>query len=151
MVRSLDLLFHSLMALLPAEAAGPDIPLTFTEVRATKLLPVEGRVPMRQFAQLLGVSLPTATHLVDRLVEKDIVERVRPEHDRRLVLVGLSERARSHREALIHYRIEVIERILEPFTPTVRRQVARAFHQIAESAAQQVATLQAQAEPRPRS
>jgi len=152
MVESLDLLFQSVMALLPAEAAGPDTPLTFTEVRATKLLPAEGRIPMRQFAELLGVSLPTATHMVDRLVEKDIVERERPEHDRRLVLVGLSERARAHRETLVHYRTRVIEQILEPLTPAVRRQVARAFHQIAESAAHQVAALQPRAEagPEPR-
>ncbi|MFH1572061.1 MAG: MarR family transcriptional regulator, partial [Gemmatimonadota bacterium] len=39
----------------------------------------------------LGVSPANVTGIIDRLVEKDLVERLRPEDDRRKVLLSLTE------------------------------------------------------------
>lgn len=140
-VTALDGIFGHLMAQAPAEGAGPETPLTFSEVRAIKMLPPVGTVSMRVLAEALGVALPTATHLVDRLVEKGVVERIRPEYDRRVVLVGLSEKSKAHREALFNHRVGLVAQIIEPLGPAVREQVARTFNEIAQAAASQAKAL----------
>lgn len=58
----------------------------------------DGPHSVRQLAEVLGVSSPAVTQLVDRLVEIGMVERRHDERDRRVVLVdyvpGMQEIAR---------------------------------------------------------
>ena len=53
---------------------------------------------MTHLAESLGVPLSTATHTVDRLVAKGLVERNRSEEDRRVVEVQMSEYGRKLQE-----------------------------------------------------
>jgi DNA-binding MarR family transcriptional regulator len=55
------------------------------------LLNVHGPQSMGWVAERLGTGLPTATGLVTRMEERRLVERVRDETDRRVVLVRLTE------------------------------------------------------------
>ena len=119
--------------------------MTFSEIRAVKSLPDNGGISMRQLSDVLGVPLPTATHLVSRLVEKGVVVRVRPEYDRRVVLVELSERLKTHRQALYDKRVELLERIIQPLAPEVRDQILLTFNAIAESASTQAEVMRASA------
>ncbi len=131
MVIALDRVLDRLFAVAPAEGAGWEVPLTLQEVRAAKTIPPTGPVSMSILASSVGVSLPTATHLVDRLVAKGVAVRTRPEHDRRLVLVALSEQSKAHRLAFFENRVELIVSILEPLGPTEREQVVKALGEIA--------------------
>lgn len=45
------MIFDYLMTLAPTAGLGAEIPLTLTEVRATKLLPLTGAVSMRVLAR----------------------------------------------------------------------------------------------------
>ncbi len=47
---------------------------------------------MSELARVLQVRLSTATHTVDKLVDKALVERKRTNPDRRVVQVGFSKR-----------------------------------------------------------
>ncbi len=46
---------------------------------------------MSEFARGLAVPLSTATHMVDRLVEKGLLVRKRSQQDRRIVMISLSK------------------------------------------------------------
>lgn len=133
-VSALDTIFEHLMATTPIEGASWEIPMTFSEMRATKKLARLGPVTMRVLADSLKVSLPTATHLIDRLVAKGVVVRSRPESDRRLVLVELSEKSKECWNVMAARRLEVVKHILEPLRPAVREEVARTLGEIARAA-----------------
>jgi DNA-binding MarR family transcriptional regulator len=50
-----------------------------------------GPMPMTRVAELIGSGLPTATGLVNRMVERGLVRREHDTRDRRVVLVSLTE------------------------------------------------------------
>jgi len=50
-----------------------------------------GPIPMTRVAELIGSGLPTATGLVNRMVERGLVRREHDTRDRRVVLVSLTE------------------------------------------------------------
>jgi len=131
MVTALDQILGRLIAAAPREGADWEVPLTLQEVRAIKLIPPTGSVSMSTLASSMGISLPTATHLVDRLAAKGIAMRTRTEHDRRLVLITLSEKARAHQQAYFESRVDLVVSILEPLGQTERQQVVKALGEIA--------------------
>lgn len=70
-----------------------------TELRATngqfrllRLLKKQQRCTMQELADLLGVAAPTATAMIKRLLTLELVQRVRDEHDWRVVWISPSER-----------------------------------------------------------
>ncbi len=65
--------------------------LTFAQVRALFQLAVHKAVSVSQLARLLGVGNPTASILVQQLVERGLVTRTEHETDRRQTVVRLSE------------------------------------------------------------
>ena len=132
-ISAIEKLFDYLMARSPAEEFCQDIPLAFSEVRALRTIPVTGCITMHQLASSTGVPVSTATRVVDRLVAKELAVRIRPEYDRRLVLVELSEKTRASRQSTFSRHVGLIQQILEPLSPAAREQVARVFGEIAQS------------------
>jgi DNA-binding MarR family transcriptional regulator len=89
----LDTLFQRLV--LPRQPVEPALECSREEIRALILLGSSGRMIMSDFAAGLGVPLSTATHTVDRLVEKVLVVRNRRDEDRRVVELEMSENGRK--------------------------------------------------------
>ena len=83
-----DKAFRDLFPILPKEWLSLD--LTMPQLKVVLLLFTNGPERMSTIASALGVSLATATGVVDRLVEKDMVTREGDPNDRRIVLVRLS-------------------------------------------------------------
>ena len=81
--------------------------LTIAEVHTIVAIGLHGLSPMKTVAARLGVSLPTVTNAVNRLVKKGHVERVRDDDDRRLVLLRLTTSGRKACRAhdLFHKRM----------------------------------------------
>jgi DNA-binding MarR family transcriptional regulator len=131
MVAALDEIAARMIAVAPVEGIGGGAPLRLQEIGAARTIPLAGAVTMSQLANSIGVSLPTATHLVDRLVAKGVAVRIRPEHDRRLVLVALSEETKAYQQAFLKNRVQLILDFLKSLAPTEREQVARALREIA--------------------
>ena len=74
--------------------AGPldlweDLELTRAQLRTLTLL-ADGPDRMTSIASRLGISLPAATGLIDRLVAKGLVERERDPEDRRAVICAVA-------------------------------------------------------------
>jgi len=85
--------FRELFPILPTEWLQLD--LTMPQLKTALLLFMNGPTRMSAIASALDVSLATATGVVDRLVERDIVVRQDDPEDRRVVLCRLSDRGQK--------------------------------------------------------
>jgi DNA-binding MarR family transcriptional regulator len=85
-----DRTFRQLLPMVPKEWLRLD--LTMPQLKVVLLLFISGPSRMSEIASALGVSLATATGVVDRLVERDILTREGDPGDRRVVLCRLSEK-----------------------------------------------------------
>jgi DNA-binding MarR family transcriptional regulator len=65
--------------------------LSFAQMRALKFVKTKGQVSITELADLLNVSAPSASTMVDRLVEKGVLVREPDPADRRKVIVTISE------------------------------------------------------------
>ncbi len=99
------------------------------ELRALQTLGQRSRVTMSDLAVLLDVPLSTATHTVDRLVAKGLVERKQAARDRRVVEIAFSRRGKrinqhavASRQSVAHILIAVLSR---PERETLLRQLAK--------------------------
>jgi len=85
-----DQLFRQLLPILPQEWIHLD--LTMSQLKVVLLLFITGHSRMGDIASELGVSLATATGVVDRLVERKLLIRNGDPDDRRVVLCQLSNK-----------------------------------------------------------
>lgn len=82
---------------------GPwlDLDMSTPQLKALLLISEEEGIRMRELARKMGGSFSNATVLVDRLVERGLVERLAEPQDRRVVLVRVSEEGQSLIEQLV--------------------------------------------------
>ena len=92
-----------------------------------------GPCSMSDLAEALGVPLSTATHTVDRLVTKRLVERRRSSQDRRVVDVELSEQGRKMRQTMAAARLAMAHGWLSPLSPGERQIFLELMAKITES------------------
>jgi DNA-binding MarR family transcriptional regulator len=88
-----DKAFRELLPILPKEWLR--LNLTTPQLKVVILLFVNGPSRMGEIASALGVSLATATGVVDRLVERGILVREDDPDDRRVVLCHLSGKGKE--------------------------------------------------------
>jgi DNA-binding MarR family transcriptional regulator len=69
--------------------------VSMTHLHLMWVLERHGDLPMSRLAEILDVSLSSATGIVDRMEERGLVDRVRVPDDRRVVLVRISDRGRE--------------------------------------------------------
>jgi len=84
-----DRVARELLPIAPKEMLLPDV--TMPQLKIMLVLFLGGPERMGFLAGELGVSLATATGIVDRMVERDIITREDDPEDRRVVLCRLSE------------------------------------------------------------
>ncbi|MEX0974644.1 MAG: MarR family transcriptional regulator [Bacillota bacterium] len=78
-----------------------------------RVLRQTGRSTVTGIAEQLEITLSGVTALSDRLVEADLVERVRDEQDRRVVWIDLSEKGRELVVELEGVKRGMVERYVE--------------------------------------
>ncbi len=71
------------------------IDLTMQQIKTLAALWGQPALRMRALSDMLGVNLSTMTGIVDRLIERGLVERRADPEDRRIVLVQLTEAGRE--------------------------------------------------------
>jgi DNA-binding MarR family transcriptional regulator len=87
----LDLLRELLHALLWSSVpVWLDLPLTLPQLRTAFVIAHNATSSVKLISQQLGVGEPTASHLVDKLVQAGLVERADDPEDRRRACVQLS-------------------------------------------------------------
>jgi DNA-binding MarR family transcriptional regulator len=105
--------------------------LSFSQLK-TLLLVAEhaGTLSVKDVADGLGISLPTASRAVDSLVRRGLLERAEDPVDRRVKQVRTSRRGDRLVERLIAARIRSFEVLLAGFTATERRKLGDALDEI---------------------
>lgn len=109
-----------------------------------------GPLPVSRLAQFLGVSAAGATGMVGRMEERGLVERVRDERDRRVVLVRLAPHGRSVLDEISSRGRASLRRVLMRLDGdelTQLRNGLTAFHRAAREAAEDDAVAAADDEP----
>jgi DNA-binding MarR family transcriptional regulator len=94
------------------EAILRPLDLTFARYEVLRLLSFaqSGSMPMTRLGSLLQVHPTSVTSAVERLVRQEYVERLRREHDRRVILASLTEAGRAVvEEATSRLNAEVFE------------------------------------------
>ena len=94
LVREIAALLRELVHTLgePTIAAWTELDFTLPQLKTLKVLSHEGSSSIGQIAERLGVGQPTASHLVERLVQAGFVERAEDPTNRRRTLARLSSR-----------------------------------------------------------
>src|SRR6187401_1791711 len=93
-----------------------------THLHVLFLLEGEGPLPMSRLAEMLDVSLPNVTGIVDR-----IVERGRDADDRRIVTVSATDGGREAVEEIDQIRRRALGSVLERLTPEQQRRALVTF------------------------
>jgi DNA-binding MarR family transcriptional regulator len=70
-------------------------------------------MPMTHLADVLGVALPNATGIVDRMEQRGLVERVRDDADRRVVTVRPTQAGGLATEEVDGWRTDMLEVLLD--------------------------------------
>jgi DNA-binding MarR family transcriptional regulator len=106
--------YQQLVEILSA-AHTPELPasgVTMAQLRVLMVLSVTGETRMSDLAAKLKITLSTLSSLVDRLVEAELVQRRTNEHDRRNVLVSLSDHGLEALDALQELGIHHLRALL---------------------------------------
>ncbi len=88
------------------------IDLTPAQIKVLMSFDASAGYTMTDLGRVNRVTVSTMTSMVDRLVSFDLVKRCSDEHDRRKVLVILTEKGRKTIDHIIHVRRHELERFL---------------------------------------
>jgi DNA-binding MarR family transcriptional regulator len=108
--------------------------ISSTHLHVLFLLDSHGPMPMSRLAELLDVSLPNVTGIVDRMAERQFVERGRDPSDRRVVTVAATQHGREAVEEIDQIRRRTMARILDRLTPEQQRRALRTFTEMRAAA-----------------
>ena len=116
--------------------AGPWLELNMStpQLKALLLISEENAIRMRELARKLGGSFSNATVLVDRLVERGLVERMMEPQDRRVVLVRATEDGKLLIEQLVTSWRTLTESLLEGLSPKDLKTVREALDILVDAA-----------------
>jgi DNA-binding MarR family transcriptional regulator len=90
-----------------------DVEVSYSQILVMYALLETGQATMSELSRWLKISHGVATRMVDRLVEKGMVERKRDEADRRVVLVSLSKEGRGFAEKMISVHLDRMDSVFE--------------------------------------
>ena len=103
----------------PQDAGEPEC--SPPELRALAAIGQRNTLAMSDLAAILNVPLSTATHTIDKLVAKDLVERKQVKHDRRIVQVAFSRKGRRIHRFVVASRLAAGRALLETLKPQERK------------------------------
>ena len=85
----------------------------------------EEEIKMSELAQVLHISRPAMTGLIDKLARKKLVARRRESADRRIIKVALTKRGEELIKKVRKGIFELFLKILRKLTPQERKELAR--------------------------
>jgi DNA-binding MarR family transcriptional regulator len=114
------------------EAVGA-LELSLSQIKLLHHLEDQPReLSLKQAAELVHVSMPAASRMVDDLVRRGLAQRREDEDDRRMKRVCLTDGGRTAIRRLNAARLNGLEQFSEHLTATERRSLAQALQQLLE-------------------
>jgi DNA-binding MarR family transcriptional regulator len=133
-------------------ATVPDwiqLELTMAQFKALIMLAAEGPITIGTLGQRLGIHLPAASHVTDRLVQLDLVERYEDTEDRRRTFARLTERGRTMVDELQAGRYERMRSLLSVASDDDLEALERGLKGLLEAAKRELASRNSEAEETP--
>lgn len=109
---------------------GESLQLRPVEFSLLVLLLTNEDVTQTRLTQALAMSAPNLTTLVDRLVERGLVERVRSEQDRRAQLVRLTEAGRQLAQQARELSLTMEDEVLRGLSAAERAILLELLHRV---------------------
>ena len=106
--------------------------LSWQEIRVLRAVGRQDCCPMSGLADMICLSLSSATGLIDRLVSKKLVKRDRSSEDRRVVQVELTEEGRELHEEAMAGPVEFSRGLLKGLNPAEQDALLGLFSKISE-------------------
>ncbi len=129
LVLHLDHIMRRLM--FSEESPAPEEPLSPREIGVVDTLGATGSMMMGDLARRLRLPLSTGTRIVDGLVTRDLVQRERPEENRRVVRVALTPKGHAFYQAALAARVTAARAMLKSLHREERHELLRLFRKIA--------------------
>jgi DNA-binding MarR family transcriptional regulator len=104
--------------------------ISSTQLHVLYMLCSNGSMPMSRLADQLDVSLPNATGLIERMFERGVVERVRPEDDRRVVEVRVTAAGRAILDEIDMVKRQQMADVISRLSPQQQERALRAFTEL---------------------
>jgi DNA-binding MarR family transcriptional regulator len=125
---------RALVAVAARSLAATADDITLPQFRVLVILATQGPQRVVDLAEALDVNTSTSTRMCDRLVRKGLVERTRPEWDRRTVVISLTRAGRDLVNAVMRRRRADVRAILRRMTPEQRSSLVSALRGFSEAA-----------------
>lgn len=106
--------------------------ITVRELHLVSFIGDTGKVSMSGIAEFLDIPLSTATSIVDKLVENQILQRGVAPNDRRKVLIFLDHLGQSAFDLFLKMRIEMSDHMMRMLTESEVEQFIRLLNKINE-------------------
>lgn len=129
-----DLMPRLMRRLFTLDGDDPAMDLPVAQLRVCGILR-DGPQSMSSLSRELGVSLPAATQLADRLERAGLVERMPEQDDRRVRCLQLTPRGRETMMARREKRVARVTDALARLAPDSRRSVISALRALFEASA----------------
>jgi DNA-binding MarR family transcriptional regulator len=107
-----------------------------THLHVLFLLTTDGPMAMGRLADQLDASMPGVSGIVDRMVGHGLVERLRDDDDRRLVVVRATSAGHAAVEEIDMVRRRQLARVLEMLEPSEQEAALRVFRKMRSAANQ---------------
>jgi len=145
LTRVLDLVEQSMRALRAGQppASWMELDLTLGQIRFLHVLNRAGPMSIGHVAEMLGVTLTTASQFVNRLERHGYVDRVHRDDDRRVVECRLTERGEAVTSAMRGMQREVLGALLGNLKPRELLVFERLYRVMLERAAANSAAVSA--------
>ncbi|MCP4641737.1 MAG: MarR family transcriptional regulator [bacterium] len=114
-------------------ASGSCLDLTIPQLNALHTIRTLKGVSIKELAEGLEVSAPSASAMVERLVEVGAVTREPSPHDRREVVVQLSPLGEQTAEMSERFMLEAISALLQQIGPTHAQMWCEVYEKIREA------------------
>jgi DNA-binding MarR family transcriptional regulator len=113
-----------------ADALGSETQLNELDKQALLFVADHPGCGPTDIARFLAVPNTTISSSTDRLVKRGLLERHRPEGDRRAVALRLSAEGKARADAIATVHRELYRRMLEPLSPAERKSFIRLITKI---------------------
>jgi len=84
-----------------------EFPISPQEFRIVIILGDQTGLTMTELAEKLNLAMSTMTSVIDRMIEKNLVNRERSEDDRRIVRVFLTDQGKVFYQKIYHHRLQM--------------------------------------------
>lgn len=112
------------------ESGDDSAELTFTQLSTLTAIRDHGEMSLKEVAEAMHVSAPSASTMVDKLVDMKALNREHSKKDRREVRVSLSPLGKKAVEELEKIMLESLTELLEGIGPEYAEQWFQVYQQI---------------------